>query len=462
MLLPLLYFAIAKAERRPVAQPPPVCPTLIVNSSCANHQNAEIAAAVAACKIEWSTNHCDQFAANHPEAQKAGTIRDCNQVTACQLNVADRVNDYIGICLSSWGDSLHDEGLAMLKLFTGQVQPRDEDFAKFHFFETCTSTKCKRQMLGPFASYFTKEEIEGHSERTDLDPKDFVNQTVLHGYSAAVLYRKLLLKLKKESETHNLQQQFIPPWSDSPEALPLSIDELITKAFEKAGIKNTSCLKPEVVAHMRCYALFSLIDPIIAGGLAGQLVRMAGLAEGLEEDVALTSDAGNLASQATAKTHIGKAPKEPLKVKVAPYNPEGDIDTCVACTSAFLSNAFEKRMVETAKTIEMKYGVAGEERHFNLPQALSYIRKATASKSSVDPVAFVDANAPVGNYAIFFRDPQGNFFHVAAAWITSYGRKFIYDAQTGTALEIKTSADWKLMLEKYKAAGARPYQFTPE
>jgi hypothetical protein len=144
------------------------------------------------------------------------------------------------------------------------------------FFRTCTSVECKRKMLGPFVSYFSKEEIEGVGAQPDsFDP---AAGNLTQGYSAAVLYRKLLQRLRQKSKRTAMAEPFIEPWSGEAASLPRTIDELIDQVLESAGVKNTACLKPEVVAELRCYALFTIVDPALAARASIKLLEIAGLA----------------------------------------------------------------------------------------------------------------------------------------------------------------------------------------
>jgi hypothetical protein len=142
------------------------------------------------------------------------------------------------------------------------------------------------------------------------------------------------------------------------------------------------------------------------------------------------------------------------------YNPADEIDNCVACTATFLNNAFVRNMEHTAESLEREAGPAGIEQHFDLRHAIEYIQQATDSTASGQPVAFMDARARPGFYAIFFNNGD-SYHHVVSAWITRGGRKLVFDAQSGLVTELKTGADWAALLKANGARGARPYQFIP-
>jgi hypothetical protein len=184
-----------------------------------------------------------------------------------------------------------------VSLVTIQKLPADTA-AREKFFASCLSVECKKAMLGPYQDLFTPEEISGHTDQPGLDPQDPVNQNYLNGYSAAVLYRKLLQKIKHLANEKKMTDPWIEPWSGKPAQIPPSLSEmslsLMDRALTSVGISNTQCLDPEVVMKMRCYAVGMVLDPMLLLSGAGALADIL--------------EAGGLigrASEATAR--LGKA-----------------------------------------------------------------------------------------------------------------------------------------------------------
>jgi hypothetical protein len=143
----------------------------------------------------------------------------------------------------------------------------------------------------------------------------------------------------------------------------------------------------------------------------------------VESDVAAESVSGD-------STHVGAGAGG--KEKIAPYNPSCRDDNCTAGVSAVIKSKVEKQF-HTADDVERAFGYTGSERQFNLQDTLEYIEKATGLKAGPKPVAFLDAKAAEGYYAIVNRAET----HVL------YGRVFrnpatggltrtIYDPQSGT------------------------------
>jgi hypothetical protein len=250
------------------------CQTILTDNSC--KLRPEIALLANQCQSDWKANHCDDFVATHPTAVSTCVVKSCSILSSCSSPPG--ILEHAKMCLIGGGESWWDLGKGAVDFLVGDLPALSVDeLAKQKYFQDCTSAGCKRQMLGPFTSYFTNEEIEGHPEDKSLNPTDVANQVYLNGYSAATLYRKLLFKLKDEFKNRKMDEKFIPPWSDKPADLPLSINELIDKVLEKSGIKNTACLRPELVTRMRCYALLVVIDPAMAVGIGTKLSSLVRL-----------------------------------------------------------------------------------------------------------------------------------------------------------------------------------------
>ena len=252
------------------------------------------------------------------------------------------------------GEAWKDMAVGIFMYLTGQTGiPSEQDLAKQDFFKNCTTAECKRQMLGPFQKYFTAEEIQGHRNDKNLNPDDLANKNYLEGYSAAILYRKLLMKLKKESQTRTLDEKFIEPWSGQAARLPMSFNELIDQALQKSGITHAACFKPEVVTEMRCYALFSILDPTLAAGAALKLTRIAGLA-GKEASLATRAvESAPIARNAEAA--IEDVAKAPTKIELTPSgNTQVDIWQARETGRHEAANAMEAKLLEDMKSNDIK------------------------------------------------------------------------------------------------------------
>jgi hypothetical protein len=226
------------------------------------------------CRIEMKSAQCEAFFKDHPEVVRAGKNRNCELVASC--STANKISDYAQACLENWAGAWGDMAKGLYQLVAGNVQGSVEVKEREKFFASCTTAQCKRDMLGPYADLFSKEEIEGSPNDKNLNPADPVNQNYLQGYSAKVLYKKLLQRISQKMKDGTLDEPVIEPWSGKP-AKPLrSADQMIDDALSSMGINNTACYDPVVVAEMRCYALFSILDPLIAVGAAGKIAGLAG------------------------------------------------------------------------------------------------------------------------------------------------------------------------------------------
>jgi hypothetical protein len=269
------------------------CQTLSKNMCVPLTQQQEIAADM--CRIEMKDSQCDDFFKSHPELGK-DQQRDCDVVASCPTS--EKLTDYTKACLENWAGAWGDMVTGLYHMLAGDIKLSPETKEREKFFTDCTSTECKRNMLGPYAELFKKEEIEGHSNDKNLDPNDPVNQSYLQGLSAKILYKKLLERISQKMKDGTLSQPVLEPWSGKP-AKPLkTVQEMIENALSKMGIKNTACYNPVVLSEMRCYALFSVLDPLLFVGAAEKVALLAG--KSLEKAVvkeALTID-GNLNSKA--------------------------------------------------------------------------------------------------------------------------------------------------------------------
>jgi hypothetical protein len=256
------------------------------------------------CRVEMKEAKCDEFYKSHPDLDK-DKQRDCDLVASCSSS--EKLADYTKACLENWAGAWGDMLTGIYHILAGDIKVSADTKEREKFFAECTSAECKRKMLGPYSELFSKEEIEGHANDKGLDPKDPANQPYLQGLSAKVLYKKLLERISQKMKEGKLDQPVLEPWSGKA-AKPLqSVNEMIENALSKMGINNTACYNPVVLSEMRCYALFSVLDPLMFVGAAGKVAGLAG--RGLEKAIAkegLSSEVKALEKATELKTKARK------------------------------------------------------------------------------------------------------------------------------------------------------------
>lgn len=232
-----------------------------------------------ACHIEFQENNCAALLAENPSLN--GKIKNCDQPSHCSMPLS--VREFGRVCFDSFKNSWTDMAKGLAGFLFGSQSLSDTIKQREEFLQTCTTVACKYEMLGPFASLFTKAEIEGAEDKSKLDSQDLAQQNAHSGLSAATLYRKLLLKLKDQTDRGLVTEDFIEPWSGTAAKLPKNFNELIDNALSKMGLSNTACFDPAVLAEMRCYAFFTVLDPTLLIGGGMKIASMTGRASGLEK-----------------------------------------------------------------------------------------------------------------------------------------------------------------------------------
>jgi len=231
----------------------------------------EIAAEM--CRIEMKEAKCEEFYKTHPDLEK-DKQRDCDLVASC--STSEKLNDYTEACLENWAGAWGDMLTGIYHIVAGDIKLSPESKEREKFFAECTSAECKRNMLGPYAELFSKEEIEGQPYDKKLYPEDSVYQAHLQGLSAKVLYKKLLERISLKMKEGTLDQPVLEPWSKKP-AKPLkTVQEMVDNALSKMGIKNSVCYDPVLLSEMRCYALFTVLDPLLFVGASAKVAALAG------------------------------------------------------------------------------------------------------------------------------------------------------------------------------------------
>jgi hypothetical protein len=243
------------------------------------------------CRIEMKEQNCEAYFKSHPELDKEKR-RDCDVISTCPTTT--KFLDYTKACLDNWAGAWADGLEGLYHIVAGDISLSSETKAREKFFNDCTSVGCKTSMLGPYAELFKKEEIQGHTNDKNLDPKDPVNQPYLEGLTSKVLYKKLLARISDKMRDGTLDQPVLEPWTGKPAKPLVPVNEMIANALTKMGIQNTACYDPVVLSEMRCYALFSILDPLL---VADATLKVAALS-------------GRSLTKELAKSTVEKAPKE--------------------------------------------------------------------------------------------------------------------------------------------------------
>ena len=236
------------------------------------------------CEAEKATNKCEQWFQQHPEA--LSKERKCDLVASCPMPA--QIADYVKSCSAGVLGAAGDFFTGIYDFVAGDVKVPPVIKSREEYFKKCTSASCKYEMLGPYADLFTKEEIQGHLNTRGLDPADPANGNYLNGLSSKVLYNKLLEKLKKRAQGKSTTEDFIEPWSGQKTKTRQSIDELMNGVLAKAGLHNSSCYDPAVLAEARCYAIGAVLDPIAGLAAISKIRKLAGL-RALETDALRSS-----------------------------------------------------------------------------------------------------------------------------------------------------------------------------
>lgn len=230
------------------------------------------------CEAEKKAGDCEAFYKANPAA--ALKSRRCDVITSCPTPT--KIADYVRVCKKTFVDAGTDLVYGAVDFVAGSVKFSPEIKAREEFFASCTSAQCKAEMLGPYADLFKIEEIRGHANTKGLNAQDPVNSIYLNGYSAKTLYNKLLNILKKQSKNGSTKSYLIEPWSGQPALQKKSVEELADDVLTRVGLSHEACYDPAVVAELRCYALFVVLDPIAGAGILAKMRSVAGVAQTTE------------------------------------------------------------------------------------------------------------------------------------------------------------------------------------
>lgn len=263
------------------------------------------------CEAEKTTANCDQWFQRHPEAQSKE--RKCDVQASCPMPV--QIADYVKACGVGVLGAAGDFFVGIYDFVAGDVKIPPEIKSRETYFKKCYSASCKYKMLGQYADLFSKAEIQGYTNTRDrkpgdpgyvkcrpqknpadtqcLDPADPANGNYLNGLSSKVLYNKLLEKLKKRAQGKSTTDEFIEPWSDKKAKTRQSIDDLMKGVLAQAGLHNTACYDPAVVAEAQCYAVGAVLDPIAGAAAILKIRKLAGL-RALDTEMKSAGEYGNV------------------------------------------------------------------------------------------------------------------------------------------------------------------------
>lgn len=191
------------------------------------------------------------------------------------------LTEYGKTCLKNMGGAWLD---GIKSLWSSPVTPAM--IARQKYFESCFSETCKKETLGSALGLFSAVEISGHRDQLatqHLDPKicDQSYETVARsisiekipyycGASAASLYRMIPKRLGDS-------QTYTEPWpggqilTGQEMRQSLSLQNMLDGILKKQlGLLHPECFDPLVLAQLRCYAVFTVVDPMIAAGMAAK------------------------------------------------------------------------------------------------------------------------------------------------------------------------------------------------
>jgi hypothetical protein len=295
------------------------------------------------CRVEMKDANCDDFYKNNPDVQEEKKGRDCDQLVTCSM--PPELNDYTKACLENWAGAWGDIAKGIYQIAFGDVtvSPAIKDREKF--FAECVTAECKRAMLGPYQDSFTKEEIEGSPyDRKFFDPNDPVNGNHVQGLSAKALYIKLLQRLSRKIKHGRLDQPLIEPWSGMPaKALPVA-SEMIDEALKKMGVSHAACYDPIVLTQMRCYALFTVLDPLLVmGGVKAFRIAGRSLEKSLAEDALRAEAKDKIKSEVLEAEKAAKLLQESKKAAR-----EAHSDSAIDAKIKKYTSKYDQRVIKLA------------------------------------------------------------------------------------------------------------------
>jgi hypothetical protein len=318
-----LILTVISASPRGLAIDLPICSEFAAPQACLALTPAQ-KLLKQQCQQQYVANGCAEIAQRHPEA--GAHFKNCELIAACPM--PRKLTDYGRACLKNMGGAWKDSALGLVEFVIGGKELPPELVEREQFFKACTSIECKRTMLGPYANLFSKEEIEGHPDRHDLDGRDPVNANYVYGYSAKVLYRQLLTKLRAQINNKTLDDPPLEPWSGRPAQAPSTMSEMIESALQRMGVMHLQCYDAITLTQLYCYGFFTVVDPLIVAGVAPKVAELAKLASAEAKVMAKTESAEERVALITARARQSfRGSSKDLSISRSEMQKRADLDT---------------------------------------------------------------------------------------------------------------------------------------
>ncbi len=288
------YFSHATGPARTEAT---ICSDCVKQSSVLTSKQVEISSEMA-CRADMDAHFCEDFFAKNPNAKSKR--RDCakERETPFKSKMKLEVQEYYS-CLKGLGESVADIVLlpvtfaTMDTALTQEIIDREDFFRPYEFVYDQDSgykverpksqekiVKEKYELLGPYAQWFKKEEIEGHKD-PKINCRDVVNQNYCFGKSTSVLYREMLERMKREIKPgQKLSDPWVLPWTgkefDRKNLQTRSMQGWMTDKLEEFDVR-LACYNSQARSQLECYAFFMVVNPIAAISLASKVLKVAGV-----------------------------------------------------------------------------------------------------------------------------------------------------------------------------------------
>jgi hypothetical protein len=219
--------------------------------------------------------------------------RTCTEVTVC--SPPPGLTEYAKVCAKNMGGAWLDTVKGLW------ADTPKELIARETYFKSCVSLSCKKNSLGPAIGLFSDLELQGHRQelkKLNLDPNicEQGHAAMLRyvpvekvpyycGASASALYRMIPQRLgPRDSYTDPWPGGVTHTGQELKNALSLRklLDEVLKKQL---GLAHEECYDPLTLAELRCYAVFTIVDPFLAAALSSKALKLVQLIGKASEDL---------------------------------------------------------------------------------------------------------------------------------------------------------------------------------